>query len=230
MRILSGVALCRWAPEVPTLRKESMRILSGVVLWLLAATAQAQVVIYRCTDASGALTVQNDQPCPEGSKQERTVVEPPPPMPAYTPAPEIVAPPPPKPEPEPIANTTERPQTPPPAAIADAQRLPPPPIYQCNTWDNDSYLSEDPAPKPRCVRLQTTDLSGNPNAEAGRACEMKYDQCQRVADKAACDGWRQRQREIESAWRYARGDAKRPLQEEFARVAKILSDTTCGLL
>jgi hypothetical protein len=228
MRIVSGVALCWWAPKVSTLRKGSMRILSGVALWLLVTTAQAQVVIYRCTDPTGALTVQNDQPCPKGSKQERTVVEPPPPMPAYTPAPEIVAPPPPTPKPESFANTTERPPAPPPAAIADAERLPPPPIYQCNTWNNDSYLSEDPAPKPRCVRLQTTDLSGTPNAEAGRACEMKYDQCQRVADKAACDGWLQRQREIESAWRYAKGDAKLPLQEEFARVAKILSDTTCG--
>lgn len=227
MQFLSGVSRCRCVPAVPSQRSRWMRIVLCTSLWLLAATAQAQVVIYRCTDPTGALTVQNDQPCPKGSKQERTVVEPPPPMPAYTAAPEIVAPPPQKPEPEPVANT-ERPPTPPPAAIADAQRLPPPPIYQCNTWDNDSYLSEDPAPKPRCVRLQTTDLSGNPNAEAGRACEMKYDQCQRVPDKAACEGWRQRQREIESAWRYAKGNDKLPLQEEFARVARILSDTTCG--
>jgi len=204
-----------------------MRILLGVALWLVAAAAQAQVVIYRCTDATGALTVQNDQPCPKGAKQERTVVEPPPTLPAYTPAPATVAPPPVR-RSEPPTAADERPQAPPAAAVADAERLPPPPIYQCNTWDHDGYLSEDPAPKPRCVRLQTTDFRGTPNAEAGRACEMKYDQCQRVPDNAACDGWRQRQREIESAWRYARGDAKAPLQEEFARVARILGDTTCG--
>ena len=110
-----------------------------------------------------------------------------------------------------------------------SQRLPPPPIYQCNTWDNDSYLSEDPAPKPRCVRIATTSVTSDPQLAAGAACEMKYDQCQRVPDGAACEGWRRRQREIESAWRYARGADKAPLQEEFARVAKILSDTSCGL-
>lgn len=205
-----------------------MRLLYGLALWLLATAAQAQVVIYRCTDAGGALTVQNDEPCPKGSKEERTVVEVPPTLPAYVPAPAIVAPPPALPKVEPAA-AAERPQSPPPKAIADAERLPPPPIFQCNTWDNDSYLSEDPAPKPRCVRLQTTDLSGNPNAGAGAACEMKYDQCQRVPDGTACEGWQRRQREIESAWRYAKGADKAPLQEEFARVARILGDTTCGM-
>jgi hypothetical protein len=117
---------------------------------------------------------------------------------------------------------------PPPVELAAGERLPPPPIHQCNTWDNDSYISEDPAPKPRCVRLQTTGLGGDPANGAGAACEMKYDQCQRVPDGAACDGWTKRQREIESAWRFARGEDKAVLQEEFTRVARILSDTTCG--
>jgi hypothetical protein len=211
--------------------------LAGIAAWLLLAAgstqAQGQVVIYRCTDSTGALTVQNDEPCPKGSRQERSVVDPPPPLPAYVPLPAAPAPRP----PAPIAplSTTEpkpavpRPQTPPPADIADEARLPPPPIHQCNTWDNDSYLSEDPTPKPRCVRIQTTGLGGNPAYGAGAACEMKYDQCQRVPDGAACDGWRQRQREIESTWRHAKGSDKPALQEEFARVARILSDTTCGL-
>ncbi|GAA4855493.1 DUF4124 domain-containing protein [Luteimonas vadosa] len=212
-----------------------MRPFRWTALLLAAAAisqAQAQVVIYRCTDASGALTVQNDEPCPKGTKQERSVVEPPPPLPAYVPssspqpAASITA------APEPAAtegrSEPSRPDTPPPAVLAAADRLPPPPIYQCNTWDNGSYLSEDPAPKPRCVRLQTTGLGGNPENGAGAACEMKYDQCQRVPDGAACDGWVKRQREIESGWRFARGEDKATLQEEFARVARILSDTTCG--
>lgn len=209
-------------------------LLPGSVLLLLMLAAgltqaRAQVVIYRCTDASGALTVQNDTPCPKGSREVRSVVEPPPPMPAYVPPPEVLVPAAPTPvvvgEPAPAV---PRPQSPPPATLADDARLPPPPIFQCNTWDNDSYLSEDPEPKPRCVRLQTTGLGGDPERGAGAACEMKYDQCQRVPDGAACDGWKQRQREIESAWRYANGPDKPALQAEFARVATILSDTTCG--
>jgi hypothetical protein len=44
-----------------------------------AAPARAEVVIYRCTDASGAVSIQNDIPCPKGSKQPRRVLETPPP-------------------------------------------------------------------------------------------------------------------------------------------------------
>jgi hypothetical protein len=209
------------------------RIAIAGLLLSAALTAPAQVVIYRCTDASGALTVQNDQPCPKGSRQVRSVIDPPPPLPAYTPqAPAVATPATPArtttPRSATQADAPARPRVPLPAALADAERLPPPPIFQCNTWDNDSYISEDPEPKPRCVPLQTTGLGGNPDKGAGAACEMKYDQCQRVADRAACDGWARRQREIESAWRFSRGDARSALQEEFTRVARILSDTTCS--
>src|SRR3546814_15663998 len=57
---------------------------------------------------------------------------------------------------------------------------------------------------------------------------MKYDLCSRVPDESACDGWKQRQREIEATWRYAPGGDRARLQQEFARVTKILNDTTCG--
>ena len=205
---------------------------------LLAAAAfatpgadTAQVVIYRCTDASGALTVQNDDPCPAGSRQERSVVQPPPPMPVYVPLPPSPQAPVPAPEPEPgpAPAGPDRPDAPPPARIADADRLPPPPIFRCHTPGNDRYISEDPEPKPRCVAMQTVGINGDPALAAGAACEWQYDRCERIPDGEACDGWRQRSREIESSWRYARGDAKAPLQEEFARAATILSDTSCGI-
>ena len=207
----------------------------AAVLALLASTLPAHaatpVVIYRCTDASGALTVQNDEPCPAGSRQERTVVEPPPPMPVYVPQ---AAAPSPAPiaaaaAPEPQAGAPQRPHAPTPARIADADRLPPPPIFRCHTPGNDRYVSEDSEPKPRCVPLQTVGINGDPNLGAGAACEWQYDRCERIPDGEACDGWRQRGREIESTWRYARGDARAPLQDEFARVSTILSDTTCGV-
>ena len=205
--------------------------------WLALACATsapvvaAEVVIYRCTDAAGALTVQNDVPCPKGMRQQRTVVEPAPPMPAYVASPAVPM------QPVPVAPRTpvaapggdpERPQGAVAGGIAAADRLPPPPLYQCNTWNNDSYLSEDPAPKPRCVRLQTTGPGGDPALGAGAACEMKYDQCERVGDAAACEGWTRRQREIESTWRHAKGVDKPALQLEFVRVGTILADTTCG--
>ncbi len=195
--------------------------------------AQGRMVIYRCTDASGALTVQNDTACPSGSRQERSVIDPPPPMPAYVPTPAQVAARPAVPVAAVAATdaeaAAERPVDAGTSRVAPGDRLPPPPLYQCNTWDNDSYLSEDPAPAPRCVRLLTTGPGGDPSLGAGEACEMKYDQCQRIPDGAACGGWTRRQREIESTWRYARAGDKPPLQENFLRVGRILAETTCSL-
>lgn len=205
----------------------------SLLLLLLAlpafAHAQDKVTIYRCTDARGHLTIQNGTPCPKGSRQKIEVVETPMVIPRYTSPPAIVTEVPdltPAPEPPPPA--VEHPQAPPPARIADADRLPPPPLYRCTTWENDSYLSEDADPKPRCVALQTTGLGGNINNGAGEACEMKYDLCARVPDEKACDGWKQRQQEIESTWRYAPGADKQRWQDEYARATKILNDTTCG--
>ena len=216
-----------------------MRLAAGVLLalsLLLASSAPAQDAspIYRCTAAGGEVTIQNGVPCPAGSRQEVRKVEAlpsrPPPAPSGGPAAAedtLYRPPPlsdfvqvaaPRDE---APAKPERPGLPKAAAIAAADRLPPPPIYRCETWDNDSYISEDPAPKPRCVRLDT--------AGVGAACENKYDQCARVPDGAACAGWKRRQGEIESGWRHAKAADKPGLQEEFARVTKILQDTTCGL-
>ena len=207
------------------------QLLCSAALIAVATIAHAQDTrtdtIYRCTDARGALTIQNGTPCPKGSKQQVQTVEAPMVIPRYEAPPAIVTRVP-EPPPEPAPAEPERPQAPPPARLDDAQRLPPPPLYQCNTCDNDRYLSEDPEPKPRCVALQTTGLAGDPNRAGGQACEMKYDLCARVPDGTACEGWKQRQREIESTWRYAPGSDKPRLQEEFARVTKILNDTTCG--
>jgi hypothetical protein len=204
-------------------------------LLLLCGTAQASgVVIYRCTDASGALTVQNDVPCPKGSRQKKQVIQAPAAMPAYRPAPRPpVAMPDPAPA-APAAATQSSPATTAPAtapaaaAIADADRLPPPALYRCNTFDNDSYLSEDNAPAPRCVRLRTTDLSGNTDDSAGTACQMVTDQCQRIPDGAACAAWTQRLREVQSASTFAAAGTADAAKVELGRVQTIVRDSTCG--
>ncbi len=192
--------------------------------WIVPASAFAtEVVIYRCTDRFGALTVQNDVPCPKGSKQQKQTIQPPPPMPAYrplaTPVPQLTAL-----SPGPVPAAPIAPAAP---TIAAADRLPPPVLYQCNTYDNDSYLSENAAPQPRCVSLPMTDLQGSPNS-AGTACQMVTDQCQRVADGAACTAWKQRLREAEAAWKFARAADADANRIEYERVQKIVRDSTCG--
>jgi len=191
-----------------------------------AGHAQNSVVIYRCTDSFGALTVQNNVPCPKGSKQDRRVIDVPPAMPAYVPMPTakpvIIS------EAEPVAAPTivETPDEP---AIADADRLPPPALFRCNTYDNDSYLSEDAAPPPRCVRLETVGLDGSTDNNGGSvACQMVTDQCQRIPDGAACDAWKERLRETEATWKFARADDSDANQGEYERVRKIVRESTCG--
>ncbi|MCW5579921.1 MAG: DUF4124 domain-containing protein [Luteimonas sp.] len=215
-----------------------MRLAAGILaLSLLPASstpAQDAGTIYRCTSAGGEVTIQNGVPCLAGSRQEVRKVDALPSRPPPAPSGSLTVADEPPYRPPPLSNFVQvagprdealagpvRPDLPKAADIADADRLPPPPIYRCETWDNDSYISEDPAPKPRCVRLDT--------AGVGAACENKYDQCARVPDGAACAGWKRRQGEIESGWRHAKAADKQGLQEEFARVTKILQDTTCAL-
>ena len=61
----SGFARTRWLPAA---------LLLALAAIMPTAAAQS-VVIYRCTDGKGALTIQNGTPCPKGSKQERRVIE-----------------------------------------------------------------------------------------------------------------------------------------------------------
>ena len=190
--------------------------------------AQDKVVIYRCTDAGGALTVQNDVPCPKGSKQDRRVIQSAP----STAPPALVAAPTPRPStptPAPAADPTAAPTTPTPTpGIADADRLPPPVLFECRTYDNDSYLHDDGNPPQRCAPMQTVGLDGSSGLAAGESCQMVSDSCQRVPDGALCERWQQRLREIESALRFGRVDDRDAAQADLERIGKIVRESTCG--
>ena len=200
-----------------------MLLLSFGVLAASAHTGKRSVVIYRCTNAFGALTVQNDTPCPKGSRQQKQVIEPPTPMPAYRPlpTPKVV-------DPAALAVVPPTATVASAPVIADKDRLPPPPLFQCNTYDNDSYFSENATPEPRCVRLETTDLQGSTDSSGGVACQMVTDQCQRVADGAACDAWKKRLRETEAKWKFGAADDSATNKTDFDRVQRIVRDSTCG--
>lgn len=199
------------------------------------AAAQGDTVIYRCTDAAGAVTLRNGSPCPRGNKQERRAVES---VPSLN-APRSAAPAttsaatPAKPAARPAADATTPPGFAPvlplPAAETPAaDRLPPPPLYQCNTADNDSYLSDDPEPKPRCQRVDTVGIDGSESLAAGQACRMVFDQCERVPDNAACTAWRKRVNEAQAAWTFARADARAERKADYDRIARVVAETTCN--
>ncbi|MET0807553.1 MAG: DUF4124 domain-containing protein [Pseudoxanthomonas sp.] len=214
-------------------------LLLALSLCALDASAD-EVVFYRCTDASGALTLQN-MPCPKGNRQEKKVMQSVNTIPmgsAATPAraaagtaakpaaptPVVPAAPPSRPASEIIP--AEPAQTP--APTADAARLSPPVLFQCITYDKDSYITESDEPKSRCVAMKTVGLDGNPQTGAGEACEMKRDECARVADGALCDAWKKRVGETEVAWRFARVGNEEKNKIEFERAQKIYRESTCG--
>lgn len=214
-----------------------MRLIWLCALLLPASVVIAQkVVIYRCTDASGALTVQNAVPCPKGSKQDKRVIEaarssvsvPR----AFVSTPPITAIPA---SPAPGAPATAAPATataPAVAAepsIADADRLPPPVLFECRTYDNGRYLSDDGNPPERCAPLTTTGIGGGSGPAAGESCQMVSDQCQRIADGALCKNWKQRLLEAQSALRFGRRDNRETVQAEVDRVARIVRESTCGM-
>ncbi|UOV03523.1 DUF4124 domain-containing protein [Pseudoxanthomonas sp. F37] len=204
-------------------RRLALAIVLGAAI--APASRAGDVVIYRCTDASGALTLQN-APCPKGMKQEqRTLpgVNTVPMAPASPAAPPAAAQ---RPPATPSSPTTREPA--PAAPAADAPRLPPPVLFQCTTYDKDTYVTEDSEPASRCVALRTTGLDGNPQGGAGQACEVVRDTCARVPDGALCDAWRKRRDETEVAWRFARRENVERNRAEYQRVARILSESDCG--
>jgi hypothetical protein len=203
-------------------------------LLLLAGTAlpaRAAVVIYRCTDANGAVTVQNDTPCPKGTQQTRRVLDTPSPSatpPAYIEAPSV-APEPvvpvPEPDPKPLAATPASTTS---STIPDDERLPPPPIFECTTFDNDHYLSDDGTPSERCVALEVTGIGDGAAPGVGAACQKQTDTCQRVPDGGACDAWKRREREARASLMFGKAEDKDKNQAEYERVQRVVTESTCG--
>jgi hypothetical protein len=117
----------------------NLKRLGGLVLGLACAggAAAAEIVIYRCTDAQGRLTLR-DTPCRKGERQHARTMQRPTDPPARAVAP-----------------------TPPDAVPAAPERTrvvvvtPPRPLYECITSDGERYTSETDAGRPRWVPLWT---------------------------------------------------------------------------
>lgn len=114
------------------------------LVWPVAAGVQAQqaapspaaamVDIYRCTDRTGHLTLQ-DAPCASGQRQEVVqMLRPQDPPPSARPQP---PPPPPAPAPAP--------------RVEVVYRQPPQPMYQCTTPEGETYTSDTGQGRARVV-------------------------------------------------------------------------------
>lgn len=179
--------------------------------------ALQQVLIYRCTDAAGNVTVQNDEPCPKGAREQRRVVEAPPPLPAFAPpqTPELYVPP---------VRIVKRP------AVTDAaapEPQPPPALFQCATWDQLHYFTEEPKPQQHCAPLQVIGLDGVSRPQAS-ACEMVDDQCTAVAPENLCQAWKRRVDEAEFRWRFPGADADGRRRVEYERLKATYDASNCA--
>jgi hypothetical protein len=191
------------------------------------ASAQ-QTVIYRCTDAKGAVTMQNDKPCAPGMRQEVRKIGTLPTAPAparKADAPATPVGPPPGARFELVRGPVS--EALPPSSVPDAERKPPPPLFQCETWDKDSYLSENAEPAPRCVPLQTVGIDGSALLAGGEACEMKQDTCAALTDAALCQAWRRRVDEAQFRMKFAPDDERDARKVEYDKYAQVLADSSC---
>ena len=226
--VLASVALSALAPAPASARADAFAPTQDAA----AAAAPRTLQIYRCTDAAGRVTLQNDTPCPKGSRQERQAVDVPPPLPAYVPReermPDIVA----------AERADEaaaiaaavRPRDDAPAPDAKgappAAREPPPALYACRTWDNADYLTPDAEPAERCAPLQVVGMDGVARADAA-ACEKVVDQCVAVPAEQLCRAWRRRVDEAEFRWKFAGAKQDDDRRRDYERLKATLDHADC---
>ncbi len=177
------------------------------------AHADNDITIYRCVDASGAVTLQNDVPCPKGSQQTLRKIGVLPTLPAPPAA--VVKPPAAPPAPPPVAPAPE-----------PLVRTAPPALFQCRTWDERDYLGETAEPPATCAPVQSIGIDGSTELAAGTTCEMRQDTCAGVPAEQLCASWKKRVDEAEFRWKIG-GGRNDDRKAEFDRLSKIHRESVC---
>ena len=202
-----------------------MRRMILLALGLLAATGShaGQTVIYRCTSADGALSLQS-MPCPAGSRTEvrRLDADYAPPLLALpSPVPAVTTP----------APVDPEPAVPAPAVAVPAQRpvLPLPALHHCQPRSGAAYYTDRLEDSVRCLPMRVTGLDGNPDTGAGQACEVQRDRCESVPEANACRAWGDYL--SQSRERYASAPSRSSSETDVtsAQIAALLAASRCAL-
>jgi len=188
------------------------------------ASAQ-ETVFYKCTNAKGEVSMQNGTPCAPGMKQEikrigsvRTV-----PVPAAKPKAEAAPAPPVYGEFVLVSGPNMKRQP-----ALEAAGLPPPPtLFQCTTWEGDSYFGETDTPEQRCAPLQVIGIGGT-NLGAGSACEMKPDKCEAIPADGLCEAWLRRLDDADFKLKYAGNDNRGERQAAFDAIDAKVKASNCS--
>lgn len=196
-----------------------------------AATPPAAppVIVYRCTDAAGKVSLQ-DAPCARGqTQQERQMLRPQdaPPAPPAAPAPPPV-------------------QAPPPAPAPPVYLAPPRPLYECVTPDGRRYTSDDGRGNPRWEPLWVLggglSRPGRPAAAPAQAAPPHLhaprwplvggggwvrDDCSMLPPAEACARLRDRRAELRTRFFNAQEKERDALRSE-ERALNARLDNDCG--
>ena len=230
-------------------------LVMGVQLAMGAQHAHAdEMVFYRCTDAAGMQTVQN-QPCPAGSEQTRRVVTTPPPRSTAPPPTPDIPQDPRRPSADAIRALQEMQgqsgiisgdggilDSAAPRAVeedaglldsraivhVDPAKPPLPPIFRCTRGDGSQYTHEYTEAPPVCEALQTRQLGGQ-GEPVGVACEVRRDVCEQISEERACVAWQQRLRDARGSARFARDAQKVERDAEVPRLQGVIGESGCPL-
>jgi hypothetical protein len=177
-----------------------------------ARATGSTVTIYRCLDAKGHVSLQDD-PCPKDSTQEsvRNMVRPQD-TPARAAMPQSPAPP-------------ASPPTPP-VTEPYYEPPPPPPLYQCTSYDGIVRDSEVYDPNPRCepLVLYFPDARRLTPTQAG-SCRWVQDSCVRLTDQQTCARFRQKKKEAASALLHTFSDTEAYRKSELQRLTQIVDES-----
>lgn len=196
-----------------------MRILLPLLLALslAAPTLADEVVIYRCTGEDGGLTLQ-DFPCAGGQAQtERRYERPVDPPPRDEPVP-VASPAPVEPDEGPAAAEPQ----PEPSTVVVV-----PALFECRTFDAQTYFSERGDGNRRCVPLSISRIGSGPLPGSASACEWVVDECTRLDPEEACAGWQRLHRDAVRAEREAFSDTLAQVREDLDRISAI-RDSACA--
>jgi len=172
------------------------------------------VVVHRCTDARGNVTLTDDA-CPAGSREEtREMARPKDPPPRTDRAP---------PHPATVAAAPID-FSPPPQPMREL--VPPPAMYQCISYDGIERWSESYDPNPRCEPLVIYyPYPNNLTPAQALSCRWVEDSCVRLSDASACERWRQKSKDAISEATRAFSDTAQYWKSERARIAQILDES-----
>ena len=184
----------------------------AIFLFVVGPAATQDITVYRCQDAAGRATLQ-DEPCPDGQSQTtRQMTRPQ------------------DPAPRPNADAAERATDPgiaepDPEPLPPALPYPPPPLFQCTDFDGEVRYSEAYDPNTRCVPLSVLGYDVRGSAQGAASCRWVSESCLRMDDASACDQFKARLKVARSNALHAFSDTAAFRKSEATRLERIVDES-----